>query len=570
MSDFKPLPINADRICEAISKIGYNPCSAILDIIDNSVVAKATQIIVLLFIKDSTTINNTQNIEKIQILDSGCGMTNLEIDNALQLGSISSYSKNSLSKYGLGLKSAGFSLGKRIEVVSKKEGQISKLKYLDRELIKKENAFGISIKDVTQEYIELFDLYKFDKSGTIVTIKDIIYTSRVSAGRVLEDLNKQAGVHYYEILKSGNISIKINILKQLNSGKYQNEKEKIIIPKDILFWDQSYSSYEKETYDGKKPCQVLDSEIENPLNSSGDKIGIKATIFPMDKMKNFAHFSPEEREIIKSFEIGYKNNGFFFYRNGRLIKWGLKLLENLNINRELGFRAKINFTTEHDDLFGVDVSKQQLTIPEDIEKAIQMLCKVPIEQSKELFDICKRIIEDSSNKKNEGTEFNMRNSSLEEDEEETTGTDQKEATERKIKLLDESETLFQTDESKFENEKEEEGFKRIRYWENPKCSNLWESGIDRTEGTYVLINKNHPFYNQTLNRLAPGSAPRQAIEALIHSLAVGQNQAIQKVSEIEYDIVKNAFNKYLRLTSHQLDNWVNNNWDLFEDGNKSF
>ena len=119
MSEFIQLPINADRICEAISKIGYNPCSAILDIVDNSVVAKANEIIVFLFIKEGSTINNTLNIEKIQIVDSGIGMTDSEIDNALQLGSNSNYDKNSLSKYGLGLKSAGFSLGNRIEVVSK-------------------------------------------------------------------------------------------------------------------------------------------------------------------------------------------------------------------------------------------------------------------------------------------------------------------------------------------------------------------------------------------------------------------------------------------------------------------
>ena len=74
MSNFKQLNINADRICEAISKIGYNPCSAILDIIDNSVVAESKKIIVKLHIKEGTNINSAQNIHHIQTKRYLCEM----------------------------------------------------------------------------------------------------------------------------------------------------------------------------------------------------------------------------------------------------------------------------------------------------------------------------------------------------------------------------------------------------------------------------------------------------------------------------------------------------------------
>ena len=71
MSTFNKLPINADRICEAISKIGYRPSSAIMDIVDNSVVAEADRILIRLFMKKGKSLNNAQNIEVIQILDNG-------------------------------------------------------------------------------------------------------------------------------------------------------------------------------------------------------------------------------------------------------------------------------------------------------------------------------------------------------------------------------------------------------------------------------------------------------------------------------------------------------------------
>jgi len=557
MDDFKELPVNADRICEAISKIGYNPCSAILDIVDNSIVANANIIEIRLYIKEGTTINNRQNIDMIQVIDNGVGMNNNGIEKALQLGSDVPYLPNSLSKYGLGLKSAGFSLGGRIEVFSKQNDSYSDLKLLDRKIIKVKNKFGIT-NDVVPDYY--YNLLNDFQSGTLITIKDITYTSRFSANKVFQDILSQAGVLYCDILKGKNIKI---IARIFHTDKYDIPiVDKEIKPKDLLFWDIANETYEKETYDCKKPCKVLDESFDNPLDPQGTKIKIKATIFPQDQMKNYPYFSDEEQELIKSFEIGSKNSGFFFYRNGRLIRWG----EQIKLNREFGFRAKIEFTTEHDDLFGVDVSKQQLTIPEDIEQTILVLCNIPRDQSKEVFEICSNLIEKSKRKEKEGSAFNLRNTTLEEDDEETVDIDKVEATKRKEQLEIESEQKIGADTPKYENEEEKDVFKRVRYWDTPKSMNLWESCTDRIEGTYVLINKIHPFYNHTLSKLGTGTPERQAFEAIFHALAVGQIQTIQKYQEVNYEVAKDIFNKFIRTISHQLDNWVNSNWDLFENG----
>ncbi len=557
MNSFIELDINADRICEAISKIGYNPCSAILDIVDNSVVANASIIEIRLYTKEGTSINNRQNIDQIQIVDDGIGMNSEEIEKALQLGSDVKYETNSLSKYGLGLKSAGFSLGNRIEVVSKKEGNTSRLKILDREIIRNKNRFGI-VKEDTPEFFNKL-LEKFD-SGTLVTIKNITYTSRFSAKKILDDIQKNAGVLYCDILGKKNLKLFVKIFQSTEPDEAIICKE--IKAKDMLFWDIANESYVKETYDCKKPCKVLDETFDNPVNPDGEKIRIKASIFPQAQMKNYPYFSDAEQELIKSYEIGAKNSGFYFYRNGRLIRWG----EQIQLNREFGFRAKIEFTTEHDDLFGVDVSKQQLTIPEDIEQIILVLCSIPREQSKEVFETCSNLLEKSRRKEKEGSAFNVRNSALEEDDEDTVDIDKTEASTRKKLLEEESEQKTGISVSKYENEEEEEIFKRVRYWDTPKTMNLWEACTDRVEGTYVLINKIHPFYNHTLSKLGTGTAERQSFEALFHALSVGQIQTVQKYQGVEYSIVNDMFGKYLRTVSHQIDNWVNSNWDLFEDG----
>ncbi|MBZ9779888.1 ATP-binding protein [Psychroflexus sp. CAK8W] len=556
MSSFEVLPINADRICEAISKIGYKPSSAILDIVDNSVVANSDNITIELHMKEGKSLNNVQNINKIRVIDDGIGMNKESIKKALELGSNVNYQENSLSKYGLGLKSAGFSLGNRVEVVSKHSDGISETYFLDRNIIKEKDKFGYSVTDtdeITTEKLEGYD------TGTVITINDIVYTSRVSAAKIIKDLTEKAGVSYQEYLASGNKTFKIKVIKVKDESE-SVEKEKIINPKDMLFWDECYESFEKENYDCKKPCKALDTDFENPLDPEGEKIKIQVAIFPKDSMKNYLGFNEEEQKNIDKYNVGLKNSGFYFYRNGRLIKWGEKLF----LGREFGFRAKILFSSHHDELFDVDVSKQHLTVSEEILKILTNLVSVSRGQSKEIFKKCDNLLKSAKNSGNEGSEFNANNSVLEEEEDDVLGSNSDTIKERKEFLETESEKLKLTGDT-YEDEEDKDTFRRVRYWEEGR--NLWESATDRLEGTYVLINKLHPFYDLVLSKLEKGSPERQSIEALFHALAVGENQTIKKFQAIEPDIAIQVFDKFSRASSHHIDNWVNNNWSLFDDEN---
>ena len=47
----KSVQMNARRVCDAIARIGYNPSSAIMDIVDNSVAAGATKVTIKICLK---------------------------------------------------------------------------------------------------------------------------------------------------------------------------------------------------------------------------------------------------------------------------------------------------------------------------------------------------------------------------------------------------------------------------------------------------------------------------------------------------------------------------------------
>ncbi|WP_028890813.1 ATP-binding protein [Tenacibaculum sp. 47A_GOM-205m] len=549
------LPINADRICEAISKIGYNPSSAIMDIIDNSFMAGAKNISIKIYLKEGMNINNIKNIEKIYVIDDGKGMNDEGITKALELGSDVEYGNNSLSKYGLGLKSAGFSLGRRIEVVSKTtDVGISDKYFLDRDIIKSTGKFGYCIEEKDQLVEDFLNDYK---TGTVVSFHNLIYTSRISAQKLSEDLSKKMGVFYSEFLDKEDVSFKVQIF----DSKSNEIRVKEIKSRDLLFWSDSLDAFIKEDYDCKKPCKVLDKEFENPINPTGERIKIQATIFPKDSMKNFAKFNEDERKRIKEYDVSLKNSGFYFYRNGRLIKWGEKVF----LNREFGIRIKVSFKTEHDELFDVDVSKQHLTISEEVESILKQLVAVPRNQAKEVFELCDIKVKNSKKHESEGSEFNNSNTALEEDGDESIPINLEETKKRKEILEENSKEFEQETLPKYEDEEKQDTFRRVRYWNGNRNRTLWEAGYDNIEGSYVLIDKNHPYYDLAISRNEPDSPYRQTIEAIFHSLAVGQNQTVEKFYAVDGDLVLEIFKKFLRATSQQLDNWVNNNWDLFEN-----
>lgn len=107
---------NPSALVESLRAFGYSLDTAIADLIDNSIVAKAKNI----------WINFEWNgaDSKIIIKDDGYGMTESELTNAMRPGSqnpLEERSPEDLGRFGLGLKTASFSQCRRLSVISKKE-----------------------------------------------------------------------------------------------------------------------------------------------------------------------------------------------------------------------------------------------------------------------------------------------------------------------------------------------------------------------------------------------------------------------------------------------------------------
>lgn len=96
--DFELLP-DPERIVNGLRDTGYNFNTAIADIVDNSIAANASKI--------NIDVDMDPNMKiRVYIADNGCGMDLDGLKNAMKYGSKERSEKNSLGKFGLGLKTA--------------------------------------------------------------------------------------------------------------------------------------------------------------------------------------------------------------------------------------------------------------------------------------------------------------------------------------------------------------------------------------------------------------------------------------------------------------------------------
>ena len=237
----KPIVVkmNPHRVCAAIAKIGYEPHSALMDIIDNSVAAKAKNVRVEVKVREGMLPGNKKSADSYLIVDDGIGMDNSQILNALKLGSDDNYDSYSLSKYGMGLKSAGMSLGWRIEVVSKKDQVVSNRYILDQEMLKDQDDYIVFEEVLTAEESVEIDKIIASSSGTMIKISKV--HSSQSAKLTSEKLRTRIGVVYFGFLAEKDVSKKLNI-EVVCPGIAQGQ-----IPAfDILFRDVAQRGFDPD------------------------------------------------------------------------------------------------------------------------------------------------------------------------------------------------------------------------------------------------------------------------------------------------------------------------------------
>lgn len=360
----------AKRTIKALRDLGYDLNSAVADILDNSISRGNAKNIYIDFNKDK------KGKFHLCIIDDGSGMNSAILEEAMRIGSSNDdYSKGDLSKYGMGMKTASMSQASMITVLSRMEGCHQTAFTWDLIHVDKTDKWEIfklnsdEIKKVKSKLLEN-DNYNLEKlftgrSWTVVIWEDLddfqknydSYRSSVTSenyfNRVIDNLQVYLRLVFHRFLTGENSAKKTNIY--LNTKKLKGL--------DPFCRNEKYTT-ELELSD-KNGNFVIEKECS--------PIVIKRYILPTNPKKqgSFKFSSVEAWDEASGTLSWNESQGYYVYRNNRLISWGGWYRTKALDEHDKLARASIDLTSEHDELFTIDVKKTRIQFPEELRNHLK-------------------------------------------------------------------------------------------------------------------------------------------------------------------------------------------------------
>lgn len=329
---------NIANFIQSIRDVGYSFEVAVADIIDNSVAAKAKNIEILCF-------HNPKPY--FAILDDGLGLCLEELIEAMRLASKSPKDIREvadLGRFGLGLKTASFSQCKKLTVASKKDSCISVVRW-DLDFIVKENEWKLQVIDSSrlEDNSLVNKLHKLEH-GTLVIWEEIdrYYNDFVD---VLDLMRKHIALVFHRYLEGGIRQNKVKIMINDNEIKPFNP------------------------FNLKNPAtQELQPDI---IKYMGKDIIVQPIILP--------HHSKVNESEYKRFatEEGYtKSQGFYLYRENRLLVygtwWGLNKIKDAHRL----VRIKIDIGNDQDEVWGIDIKKSFANPTFEVKQELKRIVRI--------------------------------------------------------------------------------------------------------------------------------------------------------------------------------------------------
>lgn len=199
-------------ILESLRGLGYTLPTALADLIDNSIAANATEIDVhVAWLGPDSWISVT---------DNGVGMTDAALEAAMRLGSRNpreARDLNDLGRFGLGLKTASLSQGRRLTVSSKTQrGSVSCLRW-DLDLLESDTNGHWTVYEGPAEGsdVRIAQLQGMG-SGTVVLIENLdrVVTanfSREDMVHQVDEVDAHLGMVFHRLIVPAQSTLKIRL-----------------------------------------------------------------------------------------------------------------------------------------------------------------------------------------------------------------------------------------------------------------------------------------------------------------------------------------------------------------------
>ena len=347
MSNLVERAFPAKSLMLGFRSIGYSFSTAVADIMDNSISAEATRIDIF--------SDPNASVPYFCILDNGHGMNKAKLDNAMLPGSNRDDVPDSeleLGRFGLGLKSASLSQCREFIVASKAYGRIHCM------------SFDL---DVIEETNKLF-------------LKEL-NAAETDALPHIEDL---------KALDSGTLVIWTKFDKIENLAKNFEDSFRSVVGESKKHIELVFHRFynQVEIYFNKKRIEKRDPFL---LDSVGRQQTGRTSVIPVDGSEivvipytlPFANtLTSEEKNLLGNPKSIFDEQGFYLYRNKRLIAWGSWM--HMGVRSELNklARIQVDIPSSLDSVWMLDVKKSSAKIPDKIKDLIKISVQDSIVRSK--------------------------------------------------------------------------------------------------------------------------------------------------------------------------------------------
>lgn len=343
---------NAASLIESLRDIGYTFKAALADIVDNGISAAAKNI--------DIHIRWNSGDPAIWIVDDGFGMTDIELFEAMKPGSRSPKEDRKLGdlgRFGLGLKTASFSQCRQLTVISRKNNITTSYRW-DLDLVAEKNAW--LIQRLSEEEIASLP-QKPDKEGTIVLWRKL--------DRTIDQTVEDPQVRFNEKMDRARSHLELVFHRFIQGEKGLSS---------IKF---SMNMHPLVSFDPFNLKNSATQRLPEETISVGDgAVKIRPFILP-----HHSKCTQDEFRRYASDEGYTKSQGFYIYRNKRLIDHGtwFRLAPMSDANRLA--RVQIDIGNESDHIWQVDVKKSRISPPSKIRRELRRVIEQITDRSKRTY-----------------------------------------------------------------------------------------------------------------------------------------------------------------------------------------
>ncbi len=344
-------------LIESMRDIGYSFETAVADIIDNSISARATSIRI-----------QTRTAPKpiLAVVDDGEGLGRDELLQAMRMGSTDPRKvrdSQDLGRFGLGLKTASFSQCRKLTVVSKCDGGMS--------------AFYWDLDDVVEtNNWQVTEIQGDDEILSKVAFSDLLVSDHGTL-IVWEKIDRVVGVE-------GNRDNDTTAVFNRNVSDMLEHLS--LVFHRFLKAERGYKRVSMSC-NGREiePIDPFNSASEATISQQVERLsgGVTIQSYTLPHASKYEDAADYEYYGLRG---GYiKNQGIYLYRARRLIIHGtwFGLAKKKPLTQLC--RVKIDIDNQHDEDWKIDVKKASAQLPENVRLSIKSLLNTLYSPSRRVY-----------------------------------------------------------------------------------------------------------------------------------------------------------------------------------------